>query len=424
MRTLRFSINVKAVDSYLYGGYLFLALEDGALGYIPMSRIMHRLKERYPEFTSLLRLAFERNDFFSNETGKTFLGIPEVMKVMMKLWNFASESVDFCLDFDELEDDFYVIDYIKSFPILDLKMYAMTLFVGCKDGLLESRLNLGDDNYSIAPGKFRKKFDAKIIGLNACCGSIVLSAGKDGLFFGPFDMDEGVVVNERPVDDVSYRTGWSSTDIVNYKSSSDFEYLTNIVEKFEDKPLFSKYDERSERKRIVQLGEQKYGMRQLFKTDIFDINDIVYAFNGSSSSFVLTKQGLYNMSFIKTQDDIHLSQRVYELSLFDKKNRKFEKPISASVVPAGCVIEFYDKVVAVKNNQVIELETEPAYSVRTYMNSFRYRNMVGVTKQDVMTIHSLDPFDTYNYNRETGNFIYVGKERYAYKDSSSEELPF
>lgn len=394
MRTLRFSINVKAVDSYLYGGYLFLALEDGALGYIPMSRIMHRLKERYPEFTSLLRLAFERNDFFSNETGKTFLGIPEVMKVMMKLWNFASESVDFCLDFDELEDDFYVIDNIKSFPILDLKMYAMTLFVGCKDGLLESRLNLGDDNYSIAPGKFRKKFDAKIIGLNACCGSIVVSAGKDGLFFGPFDIDEGVVVNERPVDDVSYRTGWSSTDIVNYKSSSDFEYLTNIVEKFEDKPLFSKYDERSERKRIVQLGEQKYGMRQLFKTDIFDINDIVYAFNGSSSSFVLTKQGLYNMSFIKTQDDIHLSQRVYELSLFDK-NRKFEKPISASVVPAGCVIEFYDEVVAVKNNQVIELETEPAYSVRTYMNSFRYRNMVGVTKQDVMTIHSLDPFDTY-----------------------------
>lgn len=423
MRTLRFSINVKAVDSYLYGGYLFLALEDGALGYIPMSRIMHRLKERYPEFTSLLRLAFERNDFFSNETGKTFLGIPEVMKVMMKLWNFASESVDFCLDFDELEDDFYVIDNIKSFPILDLKMYAMTLFVGCKDGLLESRLNLGDDNYSIAPGKFRKKFDAKIIGLNACCGSIVVSAGKDGLFFGPFDMDEGVVVNERPVDDVSYRTGWSSTDIVNYKSSSDFEYLTNIVEKFEDKPLFSKYDERSERKRIVQLGEQKYGMRQLFKTDIFDINDIVYAFNGSSSSFVLTKQGLYNMSFIKTQDDIHLSQRVYELSLFDK-NRKFEKPISASVVPAGCVIEFYDEVVAVKNNQVIALETEPAYSVRTYMNSFRYRNMVGVTKQDVMTIHSLDPFDTYNFNRETGNFIYVGKERYVYKDSSSEELPF
>lgn len=423
MRTLRFSINVKAVDSYLYGGYLFLALEDGALGYVPMSRIMHRLKERYPMFTSLLRLAFERNDFFSNETGKTFLGIPEVMEVMMKLWVFASENVDFSLDFEELKDDFCVIDYIKSFPILDLKMYAMTLFVGCKDGLLESRLNLGNDYYSITPCKFEKKFDAKIVGLNACCGSIVVSAGKDGMFFGPFDMDEGVIVRERPVDNVSYRTGWSSTDIVNYRSSSDFEYLTNVVEKYEDKPLFSKYDERSERKRIVELGEQKYGMRQLFKADIIDINDIVYAFNGSSSSFVLTKQGLFNMSFVKAQDDIHLSQRVFELSLFDK-NRKFEKPISASVVPAGCVIEFYDEVVAVKNNQVIELETEPAYSVRTYMNSFRYRNMVGVTKQDVMTIHSLDPFDTYNFNRETGNFIYVGKERYAYKDSSSEELPF
>lgn len=30
------------------------------------------------------------------------------------------------------------------------------------------------------------------------------------------------------------------------------------------------------------------------------------------------------------------------------------------------------------------------------------RIALGNTKQDVMTIHSLEPFDTYNYNIETG----------------------
>lgn len=84
MKTLRFSIHVKAVDSYIYGGYLFLVMEDGTLGYVPMARIMHHLKDKYPEFQSLLKLAFERNDYFSNDTGRTYLGVDEVMVALKK----------------------------------------------------------------------------------------------------------------------------------------------------------------------------------------------------------------------------------------------------------------------------------------------------------------------------------------------------
>lgn len=423
MKTLRFSINVKAVDCYIYGGYLFLALENGNLGYILMSRVMHRLKEKYPEFLSLLRMAFERNDYFSNETGKTYLGISEVMQVLKKLWVYASEMVDFSVDFAELEDDFIVIDKIPSFPILDIKMYAMTLFVGCKDGLFESLLHVQDDRYSINPTHLCKKFDAKVVGLNASCGSVVVSAGQDGLFFGPFEMDEGITMNEQAVEDISYRTSWSSTDIVNYKSSSYFDYLTSKVEKYEAKPRFSKFDERTERKRIVKINEHKFGQDKLLGSEQFDLDDILYAFNGSSSSFVLTKDGFFNMNFVKKENDVHLSSRVNELSLFDKK-RKVEKPISASVVPAGCVIEFFDQIVAVRDNQVVELEKEPAYSVRSYMNSVRYRNLVSVTKQDRVSIHSLDPFGTYDFVPEKNQNIYVGKERYTFINNEMEDLPF
>lgn len=423
MKTLRFSIHVKAVDSYIYGGYLFLVMEDGTLGYVPMARIMHHLKDKYPEFQSLLKLAFERNDYFSNDTGRTYLGVDEVMVALKKIWDFASDKIDFSLDFIDIENDFFIIDKIPSFPLLDIKMYAMTMFLGCKNGLFESKLNIQNDNYSISPSLLCKKFDAKVVGLNASCGSVVISAGQDGLFFGPFDMDEGVVVNEHAVENISYRTSWSATDIVNYKSSSYFDYLSNQVEKYEEKPRFSKFDERSERKRIVKLNECKYSMDTLLNAKQFVEDDIVYAFNGSTSSFVLTKDGFYNMNFVKLDTGVHLSSRVNELSLFDKK-KTFEKPISATVVPAGCVIEFFDSVMVVRDNHVLKLENEPAYSVRSYLNSVRYRNLVSVTMQDELAIHSLDPFSTYNFVPDKKVNMYVGNDRYAFKDLALEELPF
>lgn len=423
MKTLKFSINVKAVDCYIYSGYLFLALEDGNLGYIPMCRIMCRLNEKYPEFQSLLRMAFERNDYFSNETGKTFLGIPQVMDALKKLWILASKKMEFSVDFKELEDDFNIIDKIPSFPILDIKMYAMTLFVGCKDGLYESPLNVKDNKYSINPSHLRRKFDAKVVGLNASCGSVVVSAGEDGLFFGPFEMDKGITMNEHAVEDVSYRTSWSSTDIVNYKSASYFDYLISNVERYEDKPLFSKFDERYERKRIVKINDYKYEQDKLLGAEQFAADDILYAFNGTSSSFVITRDGFYNMNFVKDANDIHLSSKVNELSLFGKR-RKAEKPISASVVPAGCVIEFFDNIVAVRGNRVVELEKEPAYSVRTYMNSYRYRNLVSVTKQDCVSIHSLNPFSTYDFASMKKANEYIGNDLYAFRNGNTEDLPF
>lgn len=424
MKTIRFTMNVKAVDCYIYAGYMFLALENGDLGYIPMSAILHCLKEQYPHFQSLLRLAFERNDYFSNHTGQTFLGITEVMVALKKLWYEVSENVDFVINFDDIADAFVVIDEIPSYPILDIKMYAMTMFVGCKDGLFESSLGLQENKYSIEPKKFQKKFDAKVTGLNANCGIVVVSAGQDGLFNAPFAIDTGIRVDEEPVQNVSYRTSWSAHDIVNYSSSSHFDYLTSLLEKNEDRPLRSKFDERTERLKIVKLCDKKIDMNRLFSVKQIALDDIVYAFNSSNSSFILTYDGFYHMNFIKTdKESIHLSSRKNELVLFDKK-RTFDKPISASVVPGGCVLEFFDSVVIVQGGEVIDLELEPVYGVRTYMNSLRYRNLVSITKTNAVSVHSIDPFGTYSYDRQNGVFGYVGNNHYEFKTNDIDDLPF
>ena len=40
---VKFSINVEAIDCYLYGGYLFLVMADGQLLYVSYHKVVNRL---------------------------------------------------------------------------------------------------------------------------------------------------------------------------------------------------------------------------------------------------------------------------------------------------------------------------------------------------------------------------------------------
>ena len=150
IKPLHFTIGVEAMDCYIYAGYLFMALQDGNLVYVPMSVILQRLCHRYGEYESLLRLAFSRNDYFSSAAGKLFLEIPEVYEALRKVWIKASEKMEFYLSWSDISYAVKTIDTFNS-PVLDMRMYAMNLYLGCENGLYESSLNVGNDNYSIFP---------------------------------------------------------------------------------------------------------------------------------------------------------------------------------------------------------------------------------------------------------------------------------
>lgn len=393
MNTIKFTINVAAMDCYIYGGYLFIVRVNGDLVYIPMSRIMHKLYDAYPNYRSLLILSFSRNDYFNNSTGQIFLGIPEVRRGLQSAWKHASENIVFFLDWSDIEEDAVVICGVDS-PVLDLKMYAMRMFLGCKNGLYESNLRLDEDNYTINPEKIRKRFDAKVVGINSGYGTIILSAGNDGLFNAQITSDVDLKVCERPDAPVSFRTGWSSTDLINYEDSSVFEYLANDVEKLNRQVKYSRYDDNTERKRIVRIGSKKYSMSEMIDRTRICKDDVLYSFNSSQSSFLYTKNGIYVVNLLKNNDkkDIYLSSRKRMLS--DNSSSIVNKPISASVIPAGCVIEFFDNVIAFQGHQMIKLEDEPTMRVRTFMNSVRYRNIVATVKMNDITLHSLAPLET------------------------------
>ena len=75
------------------------------------------------------------------------------------------------------------------------------------------------------------------------------------------------------------------------------------------------------------------------------------------------------------------------------RKRKVEKVISGSLVPNGCVIEYFDKVELYQKGKAYTLIEKPVNNVRTYIGSRNYRDMVTIIAEDGVSFHSVDSFD-------------------------------
>lgn len=397
MKTLKFTLEVDAIESYIYSGHLFLILLNGRIAYSPISRIISKLIDEYPNFENLIRVSFQRNDYLTNRQAEVFFGIGEMKKSFIHLWEKASEEMEFKITLND--SDFIVIDEVPTMPVLDLKMYAMRLYIGSKEGLYEINLN-SDDRYNMEPTKPQKRFDAKVTCLNAKSGEIIISSNSNGLFHGTFlNSSNRLKVNEKSVSKKSIRTGWSGYDVINYDKQNDFEYYVNETEKIEEKPTYSKFDENTERRRITDFGSSKYDLSTLLTHSTIEKKQINYCFNSSSSGFFFMKDGGFiNINLNKPKDkQLYFVSRNQALPTLKNGNANFLKPLSTSIVPEGCVVEYFDKVVLYQNSRAKIIETSPAINVRTYPSSKRYRNLISVTKEREITIHSIFPFKEDNF---------------------------
>ncbi|MBK8805588.1 MAG: hypothetical protein IPO21_02610 [Bacteroidales bacterium] len=393
MKTIKFSIKVQAIDSYIYGGHLFLILKDGRIVYTELSKVIRKLVVIYSDFENLIRLSFQRNDYLSNRQGLMMLGVGELKNVLMKLWERATNEIEFSIDFDI--DDFEIISEVPSMPVLDMRLYAMRMYLGCKEGLYELNLN-PQDNYHLKPSKPELRFDAKVTHLNAKSGEVVISANSEGLFHGSFLNEKNKLeVISKPVAKKSIRTGWSSYDVINYEEHNNFEYFVNETTNIENKLKYSKFDEQSERRRITEFGKSKYGMDELMEHSNIKAEDISYCFNSSTSGFFFTKDGQFinvNLNKEKKQD-LYFTSRNHILPNLEVTKSLLTRPVSSSIVPKGCVIEYFDKVALYQNGKAKIIENSPSINVRTYPSSIRYRNLISITKDEEVSIHSIYPFD-------------------------------
>ena len=325
-------------------------------------------------------------------------------KSFIELWKKASEEMEFKIVIDE--NDYTVIDEVPTMPVLDLKMYAMRLYIGSKEGLYEIQLN-SDDRYNLEPTKPQKRFDGKVTCLNAKSGEIIISSNSNGLFHGTFlNSSNNLKVNEKSVSKKSIRTGWSGYDVINYDKQNDFEYYINETEKIENKLNYSKFDENSERRRITDFGSSKFDLSTLLAYSRIEKEQINYCFNSSTSGFFFMKDGSFvNINLKKPKDkQLYFVARNNALPTLKNGSANFLKPLSTSIVPEGCVVEYFDKVVLYQNSKAKIIEESPSINVRTYPSSKRYRNLISVTKEREITIHSIFPFKEDSFSLTVENF--------------------
>ena len=400
MNTLNFTIKANTVESYLYGGYLFLLMKDGRILYVSYHRLIHMLCDRYPRYSRLIKLAFLHNEYFKSQAAQLLLGIEELKDSVRKLWNRASQELILEIDFEEIEDCCHLMGEWNSLP-LDVYMYDLRMYIASKEGVMESRLNPDFDNryYPLSPTNFEKCFDQKVISLSARAGKVVLSADKEGLFYGNALVENASVKidDNSNIPGRSLRTGWSDFDLINYESASQFSYLQNKTADMDNGSSDRfRFGDKIERKEIVDFATSTFSMSAMMEKTNIKSENVRYSFNSKDRSFFVLDDGSFVNIGIKKMDDEQVQYSSVVRTLPRLMSGAKVKPLKAAIVPNGCVVEFYDKVVLYQNGAAQVLEQVPSYNIRTYMGSRNYRNMVTITKSDSVSFHSVDVMDTIN----------------------------
>lgn len=394
MNTIRFTIKAKAIDSYIYAGQLFLFMQDGRIMRCSYEKVINRLKENYPDLKPLITLAFLQNSYMHSEAAKIILGVKEVMDALHRVWDYAASTIDFFLDYKDIEHDCYMIGSVPSSLVLDVKMYNKHIFLANKSGLYEVMF---DEIFGMNTPAMHKRFDAKVVHVDAKFDTVVISAGREGLFTGYVPEGEVSNVIEQEIMKSSFRSAWSIYNIMNYEQPNEFTCLVNSVEKIPMGKRKRRSFESQESYKILEVGREQLSMEQLMKSvkerGKEKMTQVSYAFNSHQYGYFLKKTGkLLRMNIqSKKDDDFYYSSAIKEYPI--EKSVKGEKPISASIIPNGCVLEYFDKVILYQDGKTYIIENEPTITVRSFVSSYRYKNIVAVTKEDGCTFHSVDTLD-------------------------------
>ena len=401
MKTLSFTINAKTVESYLYGGYLFLLMADGRILYVSYRQLIYMLCDKYPQYEKLIKLAFLHNEYFKSQAARLLLGIGELKDAIVKLWNRATREIQFEIDFQDIEGVTHSMGIWNDLP-LDVYMYELRMYVASQKVVMESRLNPDFDsaNYPLSPSNFEKCFDQKVVALNARAGKVVLSADREGLFYGNALVEDVriKVEDNNHVPGRSLRTGWSDFDLINYGSASEFKYLTNETAAMENVSNNRfRFGEKRELKEIVNFATSTLEMDTMLSKSGIAVDSVRYSFNTQGRSFFVLDDGSFvNVPIRKVENEpIQYSSHASKLPSLAASGESV-RPLKAAAVPNGCVVEFFDKVVLYQKGFANVLEEVPTYNIRTYMGSRHYRDMITITKEDAVSFHSVDIMDTIN----------------------------
>ena len=225
---------------------------------------------------------------------------------------------------------------------------------------------------------------------------------------------------------------------MNYDRGDEFTFLVNEVKKLNLKDRRRTRYDGQESYEIVSVRKEQIGMDKLMgpimKRQKINMDDVIYCFNSHQSGYFLTKSGaLFQLNLLSKKDDdyYYSSSILREYPII--KDVNVERPVSASILPNGCAIEYFDNVVLYQNSKSSVIEKTPSITVRSFVNSYRYKNIVAVTKEDECTFHSVDTLDLirttptikfYGTEKQSGLYKAFPDINYESDGTGNDDLPF
>lgn len=392
MSYLRLKKPTTAYDAYLYGGYLFLFMKDGTIKYVRFDDLLWAASEDQVDKKKHLQLAFLPHQYLKGSVYRFLHSFSSIREKIEKEQNDCIQSGDISLEDLNIDQLFTTFAEIDEIPF-DVCIYGGELFLASDAGVHRSSLQ-ADINYSIDPTPLDKIIDCPALSLNAKAGMLAVSAEDEGLFSHEIFSEGNRFIKDKPAyKEKSIKAEWSTLyTLINYPTLQQFSLLENDVEKKESQrishlPRNYRKDAR-ERNLITEIGKREVEMADLMRDTGINVEDLAYAFNTQTSGFFFFNDGgLQVRKMVEKNSSYHYSSKsVHESDLSSALADK--KPMSAIAVPNGCMVETYDKVFLVRQNEVSLIADEPIYGIRSYLSSNNYRNLATVVYNDHVEVIS------------------------------------
>jgi hypothetical protein len=387
-------------DAFVYMGRLLAFTTEKTVRVWNLERIAEQILNVAPRTRPAPELLFSRNDWLATGVFESMMGSPRTLK------SFLAQLDNFPTPHFELEahscDQEFDLD-VASDHLLDVLIYRSRLYLGTEKGLFHRDLRWDSDG-EVNADDAQRRLDSRCISTSAAYSAVLASCGDEGLFAATddFGWTSGNNGRLKRTASKSIRSAWMGDDIVNYRSSSD---LTVFRAQYSDQENLREHhgfrDEKRERRVLIDIGTDIVSVEDLFtslerKYDIHK-DDIQFVFNSKRVFFLNTYTGRLFGSAFQVPAGIGQPGQKSGLAFLKEYASSGSSIISASATRVGIVFETDSEVSVFANNTWTPIVKESAVSVRTFIRSKRFQNLVAVTLENGLLLTAL--FDDKKYAR-------------------------
>ena len=390
MINLKMHIRGKFLDAYLYAGHLFAIFDDKTVRSINLWKLVFSTGER--ERKPVLDLAFLQNNWLTNPQGTRLLRVGGVYNAVVRQWRKMSRRNIIA---EPAPEDWQIIGNLENLHVQDFRLYGMKIIVGSRHGVFETGLEVDEGKEGVDVfGPFTRVSDIRVTGIAAKAGSLLVSAGTDGLFTGHVGWPRHTTqMLTTPVKPISFRTAWQGYNLINYRSQSDFEYLVNETKAIDKRDFrYAIGDDDGQKVSISKFAVREIPAEQWLEHSNLKLEDISYSFNSGANCFYVLRNGeIYSARIARRQKEVGTRRPILLAKGFDARSNRGVKTYSIQFGGQWLAVEYFDQVKVLMAKRWYLIDSHPAIAVRTFPASHRYGNIILVVNENGISLNSILP---------------------------------